>query len=231
MTMATNAARGETGMTDTTTTDGPPKMRTMLMSLVWDVGLALIAYYGLRALGASPFVSLLAGTIVSGLRVVWVAVKARHLDVFAGFLMAVFAVGLVLSFITGSPQFLLLKDSFGTGVAGLLFVISCFVGRPLSFYAAKRMQRDGGERFDGLWDTTPGFRRMFRLMSMVWGLGLLFEALIRVPLVFLLPIDVMAGLSTIMFLAAMVLLTVWTLAYVRRSLRNRADSSEPATAE
>jgi hypothetical protein len=209
----------------------PPQMRAMMLSLLWDVGLALIAYYGLRALGASPFVALLAGTIVSGLRVAWVAVKGRHLDVFAGFLLAVFGVGLVLSFITGSPQFLLLKDSFGTGVAGLLFVISCFFGRPLTFYAAKRMQGDGGMRFDGLWESTPGFRRMFRLMSMVWGLGLLFEALIRVPLVFLLPIDVMAGLSTVMFVAAMVLLMVWTFAYVKRQLRNRSDDAVPATAE
>ncbi|GAA1668639.1 VC0807 family protein [Fodinicola feengrottensis] len=205
-----------------------PQMRTMMLSLLWDVGLALIAYYGLRALGQSPFVSLLAGTIVSGLRVAWVAIKARRVDVFAGFLLAVFGVGLVLSFVTGSARFLLLKDSVGTGVAGLLFAGSCFVGRPLIFYAAKRMQGDGGARFEDLWATAEPFRKMFRLMSMVWGLGLLFEALVRIPLVFLLPIDVMTGLSSIMFIAAMVLLTVWTFGYVRRKLRDRPV---PAAAE
>ena len=205
-----------------------PPIRGMLLMLVWDIGLSLGAYYSLRLFGASPYVALLAGTIVSGLRMVYVAVKARRLDVFAGFLMTVFGVGLALSFVTGSIEFLLVKESFGTGVAGLLFLGSCVVGRPLIFYAAKRLQSDRADHFDSMWSTSAPFRRIFYVMSAVWGAGLLLEALVRIPLVFLLPVDVVAGLSTVMFVAAMVLLTVWTVGYVRRALRRR-DAVEAAS--
>ncbi|WP_163508585.1 VC0807 family protein [Fodinicola acaciae] len=200
-----------------------PKLRSLLLSLVWDFGLALVTYYGLRALGADPFVALLAGTVVSGLRVAYVAFRSRTFDLFAAFLMTVFGVSLVLSFVTGSARFLLVRESFGTAAAGLFFLGSLFVGRPLIYYAARRMQLDGGKRFDGLWRDEASFRHIFRVMTVVWGVGLLFEAVVRIPLVFLLPIDVMAGVGGLMFVAVMVLLSVWNVWYVRRLQRGDAE--------
>lgn len=200
-----------------------PKLRGLLLSLVWDFGLALVTYYGLRALGADPFVALLAGTVVSGLRVAYVAFRSRTFDLFAAFLMTIFGVSLVLSFLTGSVRFLLVRESFGTGIAGLLFLGSCFVGRPLIYYAAKRMQLDGGARFAEMWPANALFRRRFQLMTAVWGAGLLFEAIVRIPLVFLLPVDVMAGVGGLMFIGTMVLLSVWNVAYVARIAKSDAE--------
>jgi hypothetical protein len=199
-----------------------PKLGGLLLSLVWDFGLALVTYYGLRALGADPFVALLGGTVVSGLRVAYVAFKNRTFDLFAAFLMAIFGVSLVLSFLTGSARFLLIRESFGTGIAGLLFLGSCFIGRPLIYYAAKRMQLDGGARFAEMWPTNPEFRRNFQIMTAVWGAGMLFEAVVRIPLVFLLPIDVMAGVGGLMFIGTMVLLSVWNVAFIGRIARRTA---------
>ena len=44
--------------------------------------------------------------------------------------------------------------------------------------------------------TEPAVRHGHFVASMVWGVGLLAEALMRVVLVFLLPISVVVGLST-----------------------------------
>ena len=47
-----------------------------------------------------------------------------------------------------------------------------------------------------LYRTVPAVRHGHFVASMVWGVGLLAEALLRVLLVFLLPISVVVGLST-----------------------------------
>lgn len=217
MTMTTNESTTDSASDPTTQR---PSAFAIFKTLLWDVGLALAAYYGARALGFSPYVSLLTGTVVSGLRVGYVAVRARRLDGFAAFLLTIFGVGLALSFVTGDDRFLLLKDSFGTALAGLIFLGTCLFGRPLIFYAAKRttMVNDPGReaRWETRWREEPAFRRTFVLLSVGWGVGLLVEALVRVPLIYLLPIDVVPALSTALQIAAFVVLIFWTLWYVRR---------------
>jgi len=81
----------------------PVRLHGMVSSLAWDVGPSVAAYYGARALGCSDYVSLLAGTVASALRLIWVAVRDRRVDAFAMFLMVLFGVGLALTFFTGMP--------------------------------------------------------------------------------------------------------------------------------
>lgn len=195
-----------------------PSWWRQLLPLVWDVGLPTGAYYLVRASGESPYLSLLAGTVVAGLRVGYVAVSSRKFDGFAAFLLTVFGVGLALAFVTGDARFLLAKDSVTTGVAGLIFLGTCLFGRPLCFYAAGRMlARTPGKRrhWESLWASSKEFRHLMLVMTLVWGFGQLAEAVVRLPLVYLLPIDVMAGLSSAMQIAAYVLLTLWTVWYVK----------------
>jgi hypothetical protein len=140
-------------------------------------------------------------------------------DAFAAFWMTVYAVSLIAAFLTGDEKFLLVKDSFATAVAGLFFLGSCLAGRPLVYYSVRRLlaaQPERAARMEGMWDASPGYRRVFRVMSVVWGAGLLTEAAARVPLVYLLPTDVMAGLSSLMFATTMILLVAWNIWYGKR---------------
>ncbi len=43
-------------------------------------------------------------------------------------MLVVFGIGLVLSFVTGDPRFLLLKDSLSPGVLGLVFLVTDDLG-------------------------------------------------------------------------------------------------------
>lgn len=194
----------------------------LIRTILLDVGLPLFAYYGLHAVGVSDYRALLAGTVVAGLRVAFVALRNRRLDGFAAFLMAVFAVGLALSFVTGDARFMLTKDSVGTAAAGLIFLGTCVIGRPMSFYAAQRFSATttgAATWWNTMWETSPTFRRGFRVMSAVWGIGLLVEALVRIPLIYLLPINVMVGLSTVLQVAAFTLLIAWNIWYGKRMQR------------
>src|SRR5262245_62016267 len=94
-----------------------PGLVAILRSLLWDVGLSLAAYFVAHRLGASDYVALLAGSVAALARMLYVAARARKFDMFAAVMLGVFLVGLGLSFLTGSPKFLLVKESFGTGIA------------------------------------------------------------------------------------------------------------------
>ncbi|MFI9384287.1 VC0807 family protein [Kutzneria sp. NPDC052558] len=193
-----------------------PRVATILSSLLVDVGVPALAYFVAHWLGASDFVALLTGSVVALLRTLFVAVKDRKFQLFSAFMVGVFTVGLVLSFVTGDARFLLVKESAGTFVAGVAFLVSCLFGKPLIYFAALRMQPGREAEFAQRWQELPGFRRTFYTMSLVWGVGLVIEALVRVPLVFLLPIEVMVTVSTVMLVVAFVLLAVWTRWYVGR---------------
>jgi hypothetical protein len=208
----------------------------LIRMMLLDVGLPLLAYYGLHAVGVSDYRALLAGSVVAGLRVAFVALRNRRLDGFAAFLMSLFAVGLALSFVTGDARFMLAKDSVGTAVAGLIFLGTCVVGRPMMFYAAQRFSATTSEKrawWNTKWQTSPGFRRGFRVMSVVWGVGLLVEAAVRIPLIYLLPIHVMVGLSTVLQVVAFTLLMVWGGWYGKRMRRSgrAAEAARSAGAD
>ena len=79
----------------------------MVTTLCYDVGLSVLAYFVAELLGASNYVSLLAGTVVSGLRVLWVALRQRRVDPFALFLLTLFGAGLAVSFVAGDARIIL----------------------------------------------------------------------------------------------------------------------------
>ena len=185
--------------------------------LLWDVGAPLVGYYALHLLGASDWVALLVATLAAGLRLVWVAVRSREITWFAAVMLAVFGLGLALAFVGGDPRFLLVKDSFGTALVGLVFLASLFFGKPLTLSAFQTWQPKEAAEMDGFYRTLPPIRRMFRRSAVVWGVGLLLEAIVRIPLIYLLPIDVMVGLSTAMMVTVIVGLSVWNGWYGKRA--------------
>jgi hypothetical protein len=191
--------------------------RLMVRGLAWDVGLPLVAYYALHLLGASDWVALLTASLAAGLRIVWAAVRDRRLNLFAVVMLVVFAVGLALAFVEGDPRFLLLKDSFVTGAVGLTFAVTTLFDRPLTLAAMQSFTPAKAEFLAERYRTDARVRRGYRLSSWVWGVGLLLEAALRVPLVFLLPVSVMVAVSQVMMIAAFALLIAWTSWYSRRA--------------
>ncbi|EQD88104.1 VC0807 family protein [Saccharopolyspora erythraea] len=189
--------------------------------LLVDVGLPMAAYYGLRSYGFSEHVSLLAGAGVAGARLLFVAFRAGKLEPFAGFMLLTYLLALPLVLVSGDDRTLVIKDSLGTGITGLIFLASCFFGKPAMFHAARRFRSAGDdvEAWEGLWETNPGFRRSFIFMTAVWAVVLLAEAALRVGLAFVLPIDVMVALSAVLGMGTIALLLTWTMIYGARRQR------------
>jgi hypothetical protein len=127
--------------------------------------------------------------------------------------------GLLTTLISGSPRFFLIKESFLTGFFGLVFLGSLLLSRPLSFYLGRQFVSGGDPSraawFEGLWQY-PSFRSSQRLIALVWGVGLLSEALISLGLVFILPTPTFLVISPLMVMGVTVGLIIWTMSYGRR---------------
>lgn len=201
--------------------------RQLGRALALDVGLPLVAYYALHALGVGNLAALLAATGVAGARTLWSAARERSLNPFAGLMLVVFGVGVVLSLVSGDPRFLLLKDSITTGILGLAFLVTTVRGRPLTLVVTQALVPARRAALTEAYRTDSRVRRGHRTSSVIWGVGLLVEAAVRVPLVYLLPVPVMVGVSTAMMVTAVAVLMVGNIWYVRR-LRARSAEAEKA---
>ncbi|WP_019856433.1 VC0807 family protein [Actinopolyspora mortivallis] len=190
----------------------------MFVGLLWDVGLSLLGYYGLRLLGSTEWVALLGGAAVAALRVVWVAVRDRRLNAFALVMVMVFGLGVLFAVVGGDVRFLLLKESATTGVVGLTFLVTTALRYPLTLAALQSWQPHNAEALADMYDKWPAARHGFRLSALVWGIGLLAEALLRIPLVYLLTVDVMVAVSEAMLVGTLVGLVGWNGWYIRRTI-------------
>jgi len=112
--------------------------------------------------------------IWSLLQLLW----TRKLDVISLLVIAGIAASLVATLLGGNPRLLLVRESFVTGIFGLVFLGSLWLPRPLLFYLAKAAVAKEGiaeAQFAGRW-SVPGFRYTFYLMTIVWGVGLIVQA-------------------------------------------------------
>ncbi|MFI7644057.1 VC0807 family protein [Nonomuraea sp. NPDC049400] len=212
--------------------------RALLMGLLWDVGLPAIVFYVCRALGFDVLLALAVGGLAALIRVGFIAVVRHRLDGLAALVGVTFALLLAVSLLTGDPRILLARESILSGAAGLLLVGSCAIGRPVLYTLLRRLNAGKDEmlaQLDERWRTQPTFRRHFVLLSTVIGGVLLTESIVRLLLIYLLPIDVMAALSPTLQIGTIALLICWVLWYRGRGQRAvaadrltpRADSERP----
>ncbi|MEV5963101.1 VC0807 family protein [Kribbella sp. NPDC051952] len=197
-----------------------------LAGLLWDVGLPAVAYYGGRALGYDVLPALAAGAVAALLRVAFVAVVRRRLNGIGLIIGATFALLLVVSLFTGDPRVLLARESVLSGAGGLLLVGSCLIGKPLIYTAARKLNAGKAEllaQWDELWRTQPQFRRRFTTLSAVMGGILLADAIVRVVLICLLPVDTMANLSPALHFGALALVAGYGL-WHRKHAMERANA-------
>jgi hypothetical protein len=204
------------------TSSAVPAPSTLLRGLAADVGLPVVAYYALHLLGTSDWVALLAASLVAGARLVWSAVRHRTLNAFATVMLLVYGVGLVLAFTTDDPRAMLLRTSFVTAAVGLVFLGTAWDGRrPLTLAATQAFAPGRASDAAADFAARAAVRRGHRISSAVWGAGLVADSVLRIPVVYLLPIDVAVGVSEALFVATMVGLAAWNGWYVRRARSHR----------
>ena len=205
----------------------------LIPGLFVDVALPIATYYLLTGQGLPPFWALLISGVWPAGKSVISLIRQRRVDEFGVFILTLILVGTVTSLLFRDPRLLLLKDSAFTGIVGVVYLASLLMRRPLMFYFSRRFATDGSQaalaRWDGFWNDLSVFRRGQRVLTGVWGAALLTEAVIRIPLTFVVPLNVMVIISNIMPFVVITALIFWTIGYGRRiRARSRAQAAELA---
>ena len=190
-------------------------LRSLLLSLVINAALPFLTYTILTGQGMGTVPALAIGGLWNVLELVIEYARHRRLDSLSVIVLIFLAVSIVSSLISGSVQFTLLKESAGTALFGLVLLAP----RPVMFYFGRHFATDRSDGqiawWNGLWQY-PQFRNGQRLLTAVWGVALLGEAVIRAALTFVLPTGVMVALNHFLPLVIIAILVMWTIAFGKR---------------
>jgi hypothetical protein len=187
--------------------------------VVFDIAGPLVAYSLLRSAGVSTVSALILSGILPGVTVVAGLIRHRRLDAVGVLVLAGIAVGSVLGLVSGNARLVLVEGSVPTAVFGLLCLASLWSARPLIFrFALEYMGADTprGRDFEDHW-RYPGFRRVFRLFTVVWGVAYLAEAAARVIIVETTSTGTALTVSKVMPYVVAAALIGWMFAYGRQA--------------
>jgi len=204
----------------------------MLPTLVFDVALPIVLFNVLTRYGVPTLWALVAGGLSPAVNNLRLWAKSRRIEPLGIIVIAFLAAGTAASLISGSVFFALIKDSFLTATFGFICLGSLFAARPLLFYINRQFVAGDDpvrlEWWNGLWEL-PDFRAAMRLVTAVWGIAYLLEALLRVVLALVLSPAQVVTISPITAFGMLIVLIAWTRRYLlalrERRLRAQQQSA------
>ncbi|MFF7974661.1 VC0807 family protein [Streptomyces sp. NPDC007905] len=188
-----------------------PSVLDNFRPLLMDVAVPLGSYYLFKdAFGMSTFAALAWSSVVPAVRTVWGLVKERRTNALAGLILVVNVVSLLLSFVSGDPRLMLAKDSGVSSTVAIGILVSVVFGKPMMTAGMKPFLIKGDTAREAAWERlmtgvgtrSEGFRRKEKAFSVVWGLALLAECVVRVVGAYTIPVDTMVWLGTVIMLGA-----------------------------
>jgi hypothetical protein len=187
----------------------------LVVTVGCDIVGPIAVFYALRATGLSVLVASLLACLVPSASAGVQFVRRRRLDQVACLTIAVLLLAVVLALVSNDPRLVLAKDGFITGVIGLWALGTLASRRPLYFVLARPFGEETDEDWDAKWATEAGFRHRIRTITSVWGVGLAVDAVVKVALAYLLPINAVPGVAGIQCAVVFCGLVYFTVRYVR----------------
>ena len=199
-----------------------PSVREHLPSVVCGAILPLGIYFLVRSHVQTDTQALI---IAGGFSAAWVVfqfVRQRRIDLVGVIVLAGFVVGVGSAELLGGNSYMLkVRDAFFTAIFGAVCIITIFTHRrPALFYVGRYLSagQDPAKMaaYDELHEVPIG-RHTFRVLSVVWGIGLIVEAGSRMILAELLPTNTFLEVSPFVTGSVLGSLFAFTVVFVRRS--------------
>ena len=208
------------------------RLQGLAIIAVFDIAGPLLTYILLRSAGLSAVLALVLSGIFPALGVGINLARRRRADSIGLLVLAGIVVGMIVGLVSGNARLVLVEGSVPTAVFGLLCLGSLVRPEPLMYRLAMEFigpdSRQGRE-FTGLWQY-PEFRRVFRVITVVWGIGYLAEAVSRVIIVQNTSTGTALAVSKVMPYAVAAVLTAWTVGYGRYQKRKGEQLAAAAEA-
>lgn len=201
---------------------GIPSIREHLPSLVWGAALPIGIYFLVRSHVHTDAQALI---IAGGFSVAWIIVqfiRQRRVDFVGAIVLSGFAVGVISSTLLGGNAYVLkVRDAAFTAIFGIVCVVTLYThDRPAFFYLSRYLSAGKDpyklSAFDRLHEHPSG-RHTFRVLSVVWGIGLFVEASLRMLLADILPTSRFLAVSPFITGGVIGSLLAFTAVYTKRA--------------
>jgi hypothetical protein len=209
----------------------PPSLRTivrgLLPSIMVNGVLVFVIYLFVKHMtSASDLLALVISAIPAMLYTIIGLIRQRQVDVLGAFALITIAFSILLTFFSGDAKLFQIRESLLTVLFGLICLVSLLFPKPLWFYIIRYFTAGNKPEqiatFNMAWQY-PGFRTYIRNVTIFWGLIYVIEFVIRLVMVYSMPIAQFLLISPIIFYGITIAAIAFTLAYGRR-LRQRADT-------
>ena len=199
-------------------------VRANVITVVFEVIVPMVLFYGLRAAGVSQWWALMAGVLVAAPYVGWTIARNRRVDLVALFTLSVLVLSVVLGLLSDDPRTLAIREGWTAalgGLFGLWMLVTVVIGKPAQLTLGRTVAEvkrgaEGAAAWAARWDTDARFRRGLRVDTAVWGAVLLANAVAHVVLVYTLPIDLISLVTTVEWFASLACLITWHVWYIRK---------------
>ncbi|MEV5708255.1 VC0807 family protein [Actinoallomurus sp. NPDC052274] len=199
-------------------------IRANVMTVVFEVVVPMVLFYGLRAAGVSQWWALMAGVLVAAPYAVWTIARDRRIDLLALVTLSILVLSVVLGLLSDDPRSLAIREGWTAALGGLFgawMLVSVFIGKPAQLTLGRAIAEikrgaEGAAAWAARWDTDARFRRGMRVDTAVWGAVLLANAVIHIVLVYTLPIDLISLVTTVAWFGVMACLVAWHVWYLRK---------------
>jgi uncharacterized membrane protein len=185
---------------------------------VFDVVGPLVAYYALRGAGLSSVTALVLSGVLPAIRVTGGLILHRKVDAVGLLVLIGIAVGSTVGLVTHSARLVLLEGIVPTAVFGVVCLASLATAKPMMFrFAVTFMGPDTkrGQEFADMW-RYEGFRHVFRVITVVWGIAYLVEAGIKALIVESTSISTAKAITQVLPYAVFGLVIIWNISYGKR---------------
>ena len=169
----------------------PPASTTRLRALLptlLDLLIPTAGYFLLHWAGLPDVWALTIAGSATGVNALVNTIRRRRLDALGLLIVAEIAVSVALVTVTRDPRLILARPAVYLAVAGVVNLVSCFAGRPLSYTAATPMATKGDpERavaYERAWHRSPELRHIHRQLTAGIGLAMIVYAVIRVLIIY-----------------------------------------------
>jgi hypothetical protein len=218
-----------------TTPPAPPAAQSRLRTLptLLDLVIPTAGYFLLHWAGLPDIWALTIAGAATGVNALVNTIRRGRLDALGLLVVAEITVSVALVAVTADPRLILARPAVYLAVAGVVNLVSCVAGRPLSYTGATPMATKGDpERalaYERAWHHSPELRAIHRQLTAAIGLAMLVYAILRVLIIYSFP----TGTAVLVQEVPAILLIALVVALIRRRvprLRRIVDAEQAALA-
>lgn len=201
-------------------------IRALLPTLAFDIAGTMVVYYLLLPhFGPTSIWPILGASLVPLISNVFNFVRRRSFDVVGIIVLIGLLVGMLPAVFGGTQRLLLVRESFVTGLLGMILLASALFHRPLAYYVIREFLTANEalphQRWDILWKSGY-FRHTIRAMTIGWGALLVGEFVLRAFMALRMNVAFVLGaapvLVTILLLLAGLATAFWLAHAIRVAL-------------